>query len=121
MDLVKSFVIGSSAFTFVPFYLVAKGISERKYPIQDYAVKASLYFGTMNALSLVVGRLMGWTLWERLFLINIVSILFITSWITYHQSYAFESRDRWLFQYFLIILGHSIIFLVVIYGLEKAL
>lgn len=121
MDYLKAFTIGSSAFTFVPFYVAVTQIPEKKFDIHDYPVKASLYFGTMNMISLAIGELFGLTLWQRLFIINIISIIFIISWITYYQSYDFKSRERWLLQYVLIALGHTMTYFLMIGGLTYLL
>lgn len=121
MDYLKAFTIGSSAFTFVPFYVAVTQIPEKKFDIQDYPIQASLYFGTMNVISVAIGELLKLTLWQRLFIINMISIIFIISWITYYQSYNFKSKERWLLQYILIALGHTITYFLTIGGLSHIL
>ena len=119
MDYLKSFIIGSSAPIFIPFTIAVQNIPERKFEVNNYPIYASLYFGTANALSLGMGKMLGLTLKQRLMMINTLSILLIIVWITVNQSYNFETTHRWYQQYLMIIVGHSLAYLGVIQLLEK--
>lgn len=121
MDYVRSFIIGSSAPIFIPFHVAVQNIPEKNFSAENYPVVASLYFGIMNAISKALGQIFSLTLFQRLFTINIVSIIFVILWITANQSYSFDSICRWLLQYGLIGTGHSTAYLGIMYPLEKFL
>ena len=121
MEVFKSFVIGSSAPVFIPFMAAVKAIPERKFDDCDYPALASMYFGGMNTMSWMIGKSFELTLFQRLFVINIISIILVASWITYYESYDFKSPERWFLQYLLIALGHTIAYLGIIYTLETVM
>lgn len=118
-DLLKSFVIGSSAFVFLPFYFAVKSIPESKINLLNYTIRASLYFGIMNMIATIIGKQFGLTLWDRLFIINIISIIIIWVTITLLKPYDFKTTSRWILQYILVAIFHSFTYLFTIYNLEK--
>jgi hypothetical protein len=54
--LLRSFIIGSSAFIFVPFYFAVAKNPENNINLNTYAVIAALYFGFMNTLATFIGH-----------------------------------------------------------------
>lgn len=118
-DLIKSFVIGSSALIFVPFYIGVSLIPQNEIDLQTYAIKVALYFGTMNALATYVGKKYDLSLIQRLKLVTTISILILWSILTIYQPYNFKTCSRWLLQYIVVAVAHIITFLFIIYCLEQ--
>nr|QBK87544.1 MAG: hypothetical protein LCMAC201_04550 [Marseillevirus LCMAC201] len=119
MDYIKSFVIGSSVLIVLPFYIAVMIIPERTFSLETYPIKVALYFGFMNILALLLGKLFNISLFKRLLLISFISVAIILGAITCNRAYIFESRKRWWLQYLLVVAGHFFTYLVIIYYLEK--
>ncbi len=118
-DIIKSFVIGSSAVIFVPFYIAVTNTPESRIDLKIYAVTASIYFGTMNVLATIIGKVFDLTLFQRLVVIDIISILIVWTLITIDMPYEFKTRGRELLQYVFVAIGHTLAYLVLIYNLER--
>ena len=82
MDYAKSFLIGASPLVTLPFYGAVSQIPERNFTLGYYCPAVPLYFGSLNVVSSLVGNYFGWSLQKRLFIISIMSALFIMIWIT---------------------------------------
>ena len=95
-NLLKSFVIGSSAAIFVPFYIYVSIIPESKINLKTYAIKAALYFGIMNMLATFLGKKYNLSLFQRLLLITIISIAVIWIALTIYKPYNFKTKNRWI-------------------------
>lgn len=119
MDLLKSFVIGSSLPVILPFDYVVYNIQDLQINKETYPIKVATYFGSMNALSKIIGDYFNWNLKKRLYVIYVISILCIIFLITFIQPYNFTCPIRWVQQYILIIIGHAYAYLFAIYNLEK--
>ena len=118
-SVLKSFILGSSAVVFVPFYIAVLSIPESKINLKTYAILAALYFGTMNALAAILRAAFGLSLWNSLLFVTILSILIVSITITIKKPYDFQTKERWLLQYLFIAIGHSFAYLVLIYNMEK--
>lgn len=121
MDLVKSFVIGSSAPIFVPFSAGVEIMDDKNFSSKGYPIVASLYFGFMNTLATIIGKVWNISIFQRLFIINMFSIIFIISWITINKSYDFDSRSRWHGQYVLVAVAHTVAYLGLMQLMEKTI
>lgn len=117
-NLLKSFIIGASPFVFIPFYLGLNLIPEKNIDMKTYAILTSLYFGILNMLATYIGEKYHLTLKQRLGLITIVSILIIWSILAVFKPYNFKTRSRWMLHYMLVMIAHTIAFMVIIYNLE---
>lgn len=119
-DYIKSFIIGSSLPVILPFHYAVQQIPETTTIIdkEAYPIQASLYFGSANVLSKLMGNYMGWDLKKRLFITCIFSIILIATNITIRNVYGFTSSWRWIQQYLLITIGHLYAYMFVIYQLE---
>ncbi len=73
----------------------------------------------MNMIATIIGKQFGLTLWDRLFIINIISIIIIWVTITLLKPYDFKTTSRWILQYILVAIFHSFTYLFTIYNLEK--
>jgi len=120
-DLLKSFIIGASPFVFIPFYFGAISIPESLVDFKTYAMKASVYFGLMNMLATYYGKKFNLSLRRRLIFATIFSISIIWTILTIFKPYEFETTNRWIAQYILVAVAHTIAFAVIIYNLELLL
>lgn len=119
-DFLKSFVIGASPFVFIPFYIAVKNMPELDINLQLYPLEVSLYFGIMNVLATYFGKKYNLLLFQRLVLITILSIIIIWTLITI-IPYNFKTYGRYITQYILVMISHTIAYLVIIYNLELLL
>ena len=117
----KSFLIGSSPFLFIPFYAAVTLIPESNINLQIYPLEASLYFGCMNMLSVYLGEKYNLNLDQRLKLITVISVLTIWMVLLIFKPYNFKSQNRWICQGMLVAMGHTVAYMVVIRTLEIAL
>lgn len=122
-EYIKSFVIGSSAPVFLPFFAGVKAIprTQRNYSYDPYTFKAPLYFGVMNVISRFLGEKFNLSLKQRLALMGNLSPLMISTMISLRGAYNFDSRSRWIGQYLLLFLAHNVTFQGTIRYLEEAL
>ncbi len=117
-DVIKSFVIGSSALVFGIFFLGVNIIPDIEVDLTIYVMAASLYFGFFNVISLILGHYLGLSLFQRLLLITIISTVVISIYINIMEVHDWEDPKRWYLQYFIIFAGHSFAYLIMIYNLE---
>jgi hypothetical protein len=122
MEYLKAFVIGSSPLTWVPFVLAVRRMRDRNFSLENYPIKAALYFGAMNMISLFLARQFGWPNQTRFAVISLLSALLVSVWISVRQAWTFPGSSppfgrRWLLQYLLLLISHAFTFLVAIQGL----
>lgn len=116
----KSFIVGSSAPVFFPFfYGVAELLPEKKFDYVGYSFKAPLYFGLANALSLFLQRKFNWNETQRYRWMALLSPVFVATWITAKKAYQFETKERWLQQYLILLAAHGMTWLGTIPFLEE--
>lgn len=122
-QLIVAFAIGSSILVILPFLLGVYLIPDIRSQINltTYPLIAATYFGVMNVLSLLLGEIFDLSLFQRLLVITVFSVLIVSFWVTYRQTYTWTKPSRWLLQYLLIAVGHSIAFLGIIYGITVSL
>ena len=122
-QIIKSFVIGSSVPIVLLFYFSVLNIPDLRDNInlKTYPIIVAIYFGTLNVVSLFIGNAFNLTLFHRLLVIDIISIILVSSFITLFKDYPWENPLRWLLQYLLIAIGHSIAFLGIINFLERVI
>jgi len=115
----RSFVIGSSAAVFFPFFIgVAKFLPEKTFDYVNYSFKAPAYFGVTNVLSLYLQKKFGWTDDQRFKAMALISPAFVSTWITARKAYDFKTKERWIKQYLLLLAAHGITWLGTIRYLE---
>lgn len=123
MDYFKSFIIGSSVPIVAPFNYVVQNMKESTYDKRQYPIRASFYFGAMNATSKFIGDQLGWSLWKRLYVVNIISSLLIIFYNTFSmpEFFDFHTKGRWILHYLMIITGHSYAYLMAMHSIETLL
>lgn len=119
---IKSFVIGSSIFVFMHFYLsVQKGDPKKmNYTFEQYSIVAPLYLGFMNMASLFLGKTYELSLRTRLFYMSIMSPLFVFCISYFSGTYNFTKKE-WIRYGAWILLKHMFTYNVLIYLLEVSL
>lgn len=116
-NILKSFFIGASPIVTIPFYMGVNAIPENTIDFTTYPIKASLYFGTLNALATASGL----DLQRRLMYAAMISVILIWIIITIAIPYEFKTKSRWVLQYIITGFAHVFTFLFTIYNLELLL
>lgn len=119
MGYLKSFIIGSSWFVFVLFFISVMKISNKikNYSYESYTIIAPLYLGLMNAFSLYLARTFNLTLRQRYILIGLISPIIVIIFARITNSYNF-SPNQWYSYYLRITIKHFLIFNIIVYYLE---
>lgn len=118
----RAFVVGSTPFLTVPFFLAVAATPERTFALDVYALRVPMFFGIMNVLSyLFLDRVLGIALWPRMIISAIVSAALVITLISLRGAYTFTSTSRWLLQYSLVLLGHVVAWGLIIYSLTRML
>jgi len=119
MKYLKQFVIGSSAFVFLPFlYTVAFNTPKKNYSYENYSLLAPIWFGLWNVISLIIAEHFGLTMKMRFLIISILSCLSIISIVNILKSYNYSNEE--LINYYIrIFIRYMITWNIVIYYLEK--
>ena len=116
----KSFIIGSSFPIFAPFLLFTSQIpiTARNYSYYNYSLIAPLYFGLINALSMLIKNQFNLSLRNTYLIIGPLSGLFVAIIAFYFNTYNYN-KNKWLIYYVTIILSHFFIFNVIIYFIQS--
>ena len=125
-DYLKAFIIGTSGIVlfqhFSLFALKDKAYSTINY--YDYSIAAPLYYGLMNMLSLFIGSIFNLSLEVRLFIISLISIIFIVSFNylysrKHYKPYKDYTTKEWLIYIINNGTRHIVSFNLIMYYLEK--
>ena len=126
MDYLKSFTIGTSGPVFFP-HIASLALRDKDYydySFRIYSLIGPIYFGLMNMLSVYLGKIFNLSLELRLFLISVLSILFVVSLNIFvsrkkYKPYKNYTTKEWL--YYIILNGgrHLIAFNLVILNFTK--
>ena len=126
MDYLKSFIIGTAGPVYLP-HLALLSLADDDYydySFKTYSLLAPTYYGLMNTLGLWLGKTFELSLQQRLFLISIISIIFIVSLSYFVSSHFYKpyknyATKDWL-RYIILNGGrHLIAFNIIIYFFEK--
>ncbi|HLX54132.1 MAG TPA: hypothetical protein VKR58_09330 [Aquella sp.] len=120
MSYLRSFVIGSSFFVFIWFFLVVRNISSsiKNYTYDDYTLVAPIYLGMMNVLSLYIAHQFDLSLRMRYVVIGIISPLIVIIFARWMKTYNFTNAE-WNKYSLMLIMQHFLIFNLIVYYLEK--
>lgn len=126
MDYLRSFTIGTSGLILLPHfaYFSLSKDNTKNFPFEKYIFIAPIYYGLMNMISLYISKKFKLSLFVRLLLISIISILivFCTSFFVMSKKYppynTFTFRD-WLYYLLRISQKHIINYNLIIYNFEK--
>ena len=120
MKYLKSFIVGSSLPVFFIFFrAVIKYKNENiiNYSFDDYSIIAPLYFGLMTTIAMLISNKIG--LQKSLFIISLISSLFVMILIKTKKLYKFQEDKFWYRQYFRIFIAHLVVYNIIIYIILK--
>jgi len=123
-EYLKSFVIGSSWFSFVIFFWAVYSYQQQNvinYKYDDYTFKAPLTLGLIAMVAKYIYLNTDLSLWKSLLLTSLCSSILTMIGITIFKAYSFKSQKRWFLQYLTILVGHTFTFTIVVYNIEKLL
>lgn len=112
------FLIGSSPFLILPFYIVVYFINEKKYSYFNYTLICPIYFGISNVISYNFFKF--FNIKNRFLLTSIISFFSSLLFVKIFDMYEFDN-NKWNKYYILLLFGHLIAWNIIIYNLEKIL
>jgi len=118
----RAFVIGSSFFVFIPYFLAVKYLSDHKftnYSYENYTLYAPIGLGLYNVLSLYIANKMNITKRYSLFLISIIAPTFVALSAYILKLYNYTSIDQWFNHIWKLYLIYFIVLNFIIYSLDK--
>ena len=127
MDLLKSFIIGSSVpATFLHSASVIANDPKKlgNYPYHNYAFILPMYFGTINTIREYIAKKYNYSLETSLFVTSVLSVILVVNASYFLSSKYYEpykSFDNYDWMYYVINNGgrHIIVLNLIIYYLEK--
>ena len=127
MDLLKSFIIGSSVpATFLHSASVIANDPKKlgNYPYHNYAFILPMYFGIINTVREYIAKKYNYSLEASLFITSVLSVILVVNASYFLSSKYYEpykSFDNYDWMYYVINNGgrHIIVLNLVIYYLEK--
>ncbi len=124
-ELLKSFIIGSSTFSFIIFFIgVTYFIKYEKSAIFDYhmySISAPIGLGIASLLAKYIHLMHKIKLKKSYFIISILSALFICLKVTFQWEQVYKIKfysQRANIQYLLISIAHLFVYNVIIYSLD---
>lgn len=126
MDYLRSFTIGSSGPVFLQHLALLSLVPEGSFGFsyKFYSIILPLYYGLMNVLALRLGKSYNLSLGTRLFVISIISIVFVVN-LNYNFSrkhykpYKDYDRNEWIRYIFRNGARHLVVFNLIVYFFEK--
>ncbi len=126
MDYLKSFVIGSSGPVFTQHLALLTLVNQDyyDYSFKVYSMLAPLYYGVMTMFALYFRNRFGLSLRLSLFIISIISIIFITSMSYFfgsklYKPYKEYDNKGWISYILRNGARHLVAFNIIIYFLEE--
>jgi len=115
MNYLSVFLIGSSWFVSLPFFISVANIpsSKRNYSFETYAVVAPLFFGIMAMLGLVIRQQFDLSLIQAYGIMAFVSPAIIFSIAYLSKAYPFTTTKEWAEYALRIFVKHFIIIMFV--------
>jgi hypothetical protein len=118
----RAFVIGSSFFVFIPYFLAVKYLSEQKlinYSYENYTLYAPIGLGLYNIFSLYVANKMKISKRYSLFLLSIIAPSVVAIGIYTRKAYNYTSINQWFNHIWKLYLVYFIVFNFILYYLDK--
>ena len=120
----RAFVIGSSFFVFIPYFLALKYLSEQKftnYSYDNYTLYAPIGLGLYNVVSLYIANKMNLTKRNAYFLISIIAPTLVAIGVYTYKAYNYTTINQWFNHIWKLYLIYFIVFNFVLYYLDKHL
>jgi hypothetical protein len=124
IEYLQSFLIGSSILITFVYLTTVSGYQQSgiiRYQYYNYSILAPIYFGTMAVIAKYIYLHTKLSLYQSLFMISILSIIGVTSYITITRAYRFQTQSQWNRQYGKVLISHLVTYNIIIYQLEKCL
>jgi hypothetical protein len=120
MEYIRAFVIGSSFPVFLPHFLAVANLDERNlnYTYKQYTFIAPLYYGLMNAISLLLAIKLKLSDRQRYLLIGTLSPLIVILFSYTFQTYDYQGIE-WLTYGAGLFVKHFLIWNVIVYFLNR--
>lgn len=119
MELLKSFVIGSSFIVCLPFfYAVLYHAPNKRYSYENYTLFAPIGLGIWNMISLILAEYLGLTPRQRFALISVISSMSTMLMSTLFKTYNFTEKE-WKKYYLSIFIKYLIVWNIIIYNIDK--
>ena len=119
VNYLKGFIIGSSLPVFALFLYNVSKMKNINYSYENYSLLAPLYFGIMTCFILLLQNKTKMSLRLSVFIISILSSLFVSILITIIKAYNFTKISRWIKQYLIITTFHLFTYNIIIFLLLK--
>jgi len=118
----RAFVIGSSFFVFILYFLAVKKLSHEKFAnfsYENYTLYAPIALGLYNILALYISKKMNISKRYSLFLLSIIAPTLVAIFIYINKIYNYTSFEQWFGHIWKLYLTYFIVFNFIIYSLEK--
>jgi hypothetical protein len=118
----RAFVIGSSFFVFIPYFLAVKYLSDQKfanYSYENYTLYAPIGLGLYNVFSLYIANKMKISKRYSLFLLSIIAASVVAIGIYTRKAYNYTSINQWFNHIWKLYLVYFIVFNFILYYLDK--
>ena len=118
----RAFVIGSSFFVFIPYFLAVKYLSDQhfiNYSYENYTLYAPIGLGLYNVFSLYIANKMNITKKYSLLLISIIAPTLVAIGTYTLKAYNYTSINQWFNHIWKLYLVYFIVFNFILYYLDK--
>ena len=117
----RAFVIGSSFFVFIPYFIAVRYLSEQKlinYSYENYTLYAPIGLGLYNILSLYIANKFNLTKRNRFLFISLLAPTLVAIGVYTRKAYNYTSI-QWFNHIWKLYLLYFVVFNFVVYYLDK--
>jgi hypothetical protein len=118
----RAFVIGSSFFVFIPYFLAVKYLSDQKftnYSYENYTLYAPIALGLYNIFALYITSKFNLTKRKTYFLISILTPTLVTISVYILKLYNYNTINQWFHHIWKLYLLYFVVFNFILYPLDK--
>ena len=120
MKYLKEFVIGSSGFVTIPWFISVNYSQRKTYSYYDFTMYSPIRLGLWNVGSLILQEYLGLSTQMRFILITILHWLATIISVKYYKLYTFVNDEIEMNKYYIkLFIAYFIHWNIVIYNLEK--
>jgi hypothetical protein len=118
----RAFVIGSSFFVFIPYFLGVRYLSEQKllnYSYENYTLYAPIGLGLYNVFSLYIANKFSITKRNTFLLLSILAPTVVALSVYFLKLYKYTTIQQWFNHIWKLYLLYFVVFNFVLYYLDK--
>lgn len=117
----RAFVIGSSFFVFIPYFLAVKTFNKNmiNYNYEDYTLLAPIGLGIANVFSLYIANKMKLSKENRFLLISILTPTIVALSVYFLKLYNYTTMTQWFNHLWKLYLLYFLVFNFIVYYLDK--